>query len=155
MKIRVFRKYKDIPLPERKTPRSAGLDVYAAETVELWPGKVTLVPTGLIIEAPAGYYYKLFIRSGMAVKNGVSLANDVGIIDEDYCGPEDEVKVALIRHYNPNDPDHDKPLVIERGTRIAQLIFEKNDIPQVEWDEQDAPDFAGKTRGGFGSTGSR
>jgi len=79
---------------------------------------------------------------------------DVGIIDEDYCGPEDEVKVALIKHYNPAEPA-DQSFVIEKGTRIAQLIFEKNEFPEIEWVEQDNPDFAGETRGGFGSTGSR
>lgn len=155
MKIRIFRKNKNIPLPERKTPRSVGLDVYAAETVELLPGQVTLVPTGLIIESPPGYYFKIFIRSGFAVKNDVSLANDVGIIDEDYCGPQDEVKIALIRHYHPQDAGSGEPLVIEQGTRIAQIIFEKNALPQVEWDEQPRADFAGKTRGGFGSTGNQ
>ena len=153
MKIRIYRKDKSVPLPERKTSRSVGLDVYASETVELYPGEVKLVPTGLIIQSPPGYFFKIFIRSGFAVKNGVSLANDVGIIDEDYCGPEDEVKIALVRHYNPRDPRRDEPLVIPRGTRIAQLIFEKNEFPEIEWEEQERPDFAGRTRGGFGSTG--
>ncbi len=154
MKIRIYRKDKSVPLPERKTVRSAGLDVYAAQTVELFPGRVTLVPTGLIIESPAGYYFKIFMRSGLAIKKGISLANDVGIIDEDYCGLADEVKIGLVRHYNPADPGREKPLVIEKGTRIAQLIFEKNALPEIEWEEQEAPDFAGKSRGGFGSTGS-
>lgn len=153
MKIRIYRRYKDLPLPERKTPRSVGLDVCAAQQVELWPGEVTLVPTGLIIQAPPGYFFKIHIRSGFSVKNGVCLANDVGIIDEDYCGPDDEVKVALVRLYNPRDPERDKPLIIERGTRIAQIIFEKNDVPEVEWEEMESPDFAGSSRGGFGSTG--
>ncbi len=153
MKIRIYRKDKSIPLPERKTPHSVGLDVYAAETVLLRAGEVTLVPTGLIIASPPGYYFKIFIRSGFAVKYGVSLANDVGIVDEDYCGPDDEVKIALVRHYNPNDPGIHEPLVIRKGTRIAQLIFEKNALPRIEWEEQERPDFAGKTRGGFGSTG--
>lgn len=155
MKIRIYRKDKTVPLPERKTFHSAGLDVYASQTVELWPGKVTLVPTGLIIESPAGYYFKIFIRSGLAIKKGVSLANDVGIVDEDYCGPDDEVKIGLIRHFNPSDPNGDKPLVIEKGTRVAQLIFEKNALTDVEWEEENNPSFAGGSRGGFGSTGNR
>jgi dUTP pyrophosphatase len=153
MKIRIFRQDKLVPLPQRQTPRSVGLDVYAAETVELWPGKPVLVPTGLIIESPPGYFFKIFIRSGLAVKNGVSLINDVGIIDEDYCGPADEVKIGLIRHYNPDDPQLKEPLIISKGSRIAQLIFEKNAMPDIEWLEQETVDFAGKSRGGFGSTG--
>lgn len=89
------------------------------------------------------------------MKYGVSLVNDVGIVDEDYCGPEDEVKIGMIRHYNPADPLRDKPLVIEKGQRIAQIIFEKNQLPEVEWEEQESPDFAGRSRGGFGSTGEK
>ncbi|MEJ2536740.1 MAG: dUTP diphosphatase [Calditrichia bacterium] len=153
MKIRIYRKDKSVPLPERKTERSVGLDVYASQRVELWPGKVTLIPTGLIIESPPGYFFKIFIRSGFAIKNGVSLANDVGVVDEDYCGPEDEVKIAVIRHFNPADPSQNKPLVIEKGMRIAQLIFEKNEMPEIVWQEQEKPEFAGDSRGGFGSTG--
>lgn len=153
MKIRIYRKHKDLPLPEQKTPGSAGLDVYAAEDIALWPGEVSVVSTGLIIESPAGYFFKIHIRSGLAIKNGICLANDVGIIDEDYCGPRDELKIALVRQYNPRDPLKDQPFPIARGTRIAQLIFEKRSIPQVEWEEMDKPDFAGDSRGGFGSTG--
>lgn len=155
MKIRIYRKYKDVPLPERKTSHSVGLDVHAAQRTELFPGQVALVPSGLIIESPPGYFFKIHIRSGFSVKNGICLANDVGIIDEDYCGPEDEVKIALVRLYNPNDPGKDQPFVIEKGTRIAQIIFEKNALPDIEWEDMDSADFAGKTRGGFGSTGSR
>lgn len=155
MKIRVYRKCKDVPLPARKTPRSAGLDVYAAKKVELLPGKVELVPTGLVIESPPGYFFKIHIRSGFAVKHGICLANDVGIIDEDYCGPDDEVKIAVVRLYNPNDPGKEQPFIIEKGTRIAQIIFEKNALPEIDWQEMDSPHFAGTTRGGFGSTGSK
>lgn len=155
MKIRIYRKDKSVPLPERKTIKSVGLDVYSAETVSLLSGKVTMVPTGLIIESPPGYYFKIFMRSGLAIKKGISLANDVGIIDEDYCGPDDEVKIGLIRHYNPNDPKRDNPIILEKGTRIAQLIFEKNQFTEIQWEEQDRPDYAGSTRGGFGSTGSQ
>ncbi len=77
----------------------------------------------------------------------------MGIIDEDYCGPADEVKIGLIRHYNPADPLLQQPLVISKGSRIAQIIFEKNLLPDIEWEEQESIDFAGKSRGGFGSTG--
>jgi dUTP pyrophosphatase len=155
MIIRIYRRDKSIPLPERKTDRSIGLDVYAAETVSLSMGQPVLIPTGLIISAPPGYYFKIFIRSGLAIKEGISLVNDVGIIDEDYCGPEDEVKIGLIRHYNPSQPNGHTPFIIEKGTRIAQIIFEKNEFPHIEWDEKDDPNFAGQTRGGFGSTGSK
>jgi dUTP pyrophosphatase len=153
MKIRIYRREKEIPLPMRKTGKSVGLDVRASGSIEIWPGQIVLVPTGLIIESPEGYYFKIFIRSGFAIRNGISLVNDVGVVDEDYCGPEDEVKIALVRHYNPKDPHFEKPVVIEKGTRIAQIIFEKNHLENIEWEEQSDQNFAGKSRGGFGSTG--
>ena len=155
MKIRIHRKDKTVPLPVRKTPSSIGLDVYAAENAELYPGKIAVISTGLIIKAPSGYFYKIHIRSGLSIKNGICLANDVGIIDEDYCGPNDEVKVALVRLYNPADPKKGTPFIIEKGDRIAQIIFEKNALPEIEWDEMPTADFAGKDRGGFGSTGMK
>jgi dUTP pyrophosphatase len=154
MRIRIYRKNKNIPLPERKTPYSVGLDVYTSETVEFYPGQVTLVPTGLIIESPPEFFFKIHIRSGFSFKNSIGLVNDVGIIDEDYCGPEDELKIAMIRHFNPNDPKGE-PIIVEQGTRIAQIIFEKNELRNIEWEEQNNSDFARKTRGGFGSTGSK
>ncbi len=153
MKVRVFRKHKDVPLPVKKTVKSAGLDIYSPVDVELKPGIPVVVPTGLIVEAPAGYFYKLFIRSGLSIKNGVSLLNDVGIIDGDYCGPDDEIKVGLIRHLSPDEETNRKKVVIKKGERFAQMIFEKIEFPEIEWDEQETPDFAGQTRGGFGSTG--
>ncbi len=155
MKVRIYRKYRDIPLPERKTPLSAGLDVYTSEAVKLQTGVPALIPTGLIVEAPVGYFIRMHIRSGIALKYGLSLVNDVGIIDGDYCGPEDELKIAVIRHYNPADPRSAEPLEIPRGTRIGQIIFERLALAEVEWDEQDRPDFARTSRGGFGSTGER
>ena len=155
MNIRIYRQHKDIPLPERKTSGSAGLDVYAAEAAELHPGKVALISTGLIIQCPPGYFYKVHIRSGIAVKNGICLANDVGIIDEDYCGPADEVKIAMVKLYDPSASDPLRPFQINRGMRIAQIIFEKNALPEITWEEMDRADFAGQSRGGFGSTGSK
>ncbi|RMG61989.1 MAG: dUTP diphosphatase [Calditrichaeota bacterium] len=155
MKVRIYRKNKDIPLPVRKTPLAAGLDVYSSESVRLQAGVPALIPTGLIVEAPPGYFIRMHIRSGIALKYGLSLVNDVGIIDGDYCGPDDELKIAVVRHYNPADPAAGQPLEIPRGTRIGQIIFERLDLPEVEWDEQDRPDFARPSRGGFGSTGER
>jgi dUTP pyrophosphatase len=147
--VRVYRLDKGVPLPEQKTPGSAGWDVYASETVLLEPGKVTLIPTGLIIEAPEGYHFRVYIRSGFSVKNNVSLVNSVGIIDGDYCGPEDFLKIAMVANFYPGA----EPVVINRGDRIAQLIFEKNAVNEIEWREEQNPAFHGESRGGFGSTG--
>ncbi|MCB0279735.1 MAG: dUTP diphosphatase [Calditrichaeota bacterium] len=154
MKIKIFRRDESIPLPERKSEQAAGFDIHAAETVELQSGQVCLVDTGLIIQAPESHHIKLFIRSGFAVKNNVSLVNDTGIIDADYCGETDFIKIALIRHRSGIGHLDNRKITIEKGERIAQLIFEKNSIETVEWDIQSAADFNGTSRGGFGSTGT-
>ena len=111
-----------------------------------------LIETGLIIQAPEGSHIKLFIRSSMAVKHQITLINNVGIIDEDYSGEKDFLKIPVIRLSNGNNRED---FVIEKGERIAQIMFEKTDYPRILWDEQANPDFVGKSRGGFGSTGKK
>lgn len=138
---------KDLPLPAQANPGDAGWDVVAAETVIFTPGETRLVPLGIIAEAPLGYHFKLFIRSSLA-KARWSLANAVGIIDSTFCGPEDEIK-ALMRA--PSAFSDVKTHTIARGQRVCQLILEKNN--QITWDVQLDRDFAGKSRGGFGSSG--
>lgn len=150
-KVKFFRMFKDVPAPTKGTPKSIGWDVYAAEDVILSPGKPQLVRTGLIIQSPEDSYYTLHIRSGIAFKNGISLVNDIGIVDEDYCGPEDEVKFAMIKHYNGSHDD--EGYCIKKGDRIGQIIFHNNYFVDLELEEQEKQDFAGSTRGGFGSTG--
>lgn len=150
-KIRIFRRAKDVLLPKRMTANSAGLDVYAESDTNIPVNKVVLIETGLIIEPPKGTHIKLFIRSSLAVKKNVTLINNVGIIDEDYCGESDFLKVAVFRHGQQGEAD----MVISKGERIAQLIFERSDFPEIEWDEQENRAFAGTSRGGFGSTGKR
>jgi len=154
MKIKLYRRDESIPLPENKSTYAAGFDIHAAEDVELIAGQVSLIDTGLIIQAPKSYHIKLFIRSGFAVRNNVSLVNDTGIIDEDYCGENDFIKIAVIRHYSGLGHLDNKKILIEKGERIGQILFEKTEIDHVEWDVQKKADFAGQSRGGFGSTGT-
>ncbi len=154
MKIKIYRRNKSVPLPVHKSSMAAGLDVYVEEDTEVRLGQVTFVETGLIIQPPEGYHIKLFIRSGFSVKNNVSLVNSTGIIDEDYCGENDYLNVALIRHISGIGEIDSKPLLLKKGDRIGQIIFEKTAFTKIEWDEQDQADFAGESRGGFGSTGT-
>lgn len=148
---RIYRRSSDVPLPKRMTPHSAGIDLYAESDTLLPVNTVVLIETGLIIEPPEDCHIKLFIRSSLAVKKNVTLINNVGIIDEDYCGENDFLKVAVFRHGKEGDDD----LLIKKGDRIAQLIFEKTDFPAIDWDEQENRAFAGTSRGGFGSTGKQ
>ncbi len=131
----------DLPLPARATALAAGYDVRAAAPVELAPGQIVLVPTGLVMELPEGIECQVRPRSGLALKHGLTLPNSPGTIDPDYRG---EIKVIL---QNLGA----EPLRLERGERIAQLVFARFEAPRVE----EAANLAssGRGEGGFGSTG--
>ena len=128
-------------LPTRAHSTDAGLDLYAAETVQVAPRVVTLVPTGIAVAIPAGHVGILAARSSLAVKNSLALANGVGIIDADYRG---EIKVPVISL----DGCHN---LIQAGQKIAQLIILPIAAPAVEVVSA-LPDSE-RGNGGFGSTG--
>ena len=138
---------KDLPLPKYETSDSAGMDLYAAladgETVTLGPLERTLVPTGLAMALPSGYEAQVRPRSGLAAKNGITVANAPGTIDADYRG---EVKVILVNLSN-------EPFTIERGMRVAQMIIAP--VTQGSWVEVESLDETARGAGGFGSTGTR
>jgi len=144
MDVRIYRICKDNPLPNQANKGDAGYDVYASEDVIFESYETKLVPLGIIAEAPFGYHFKLCLRSSMALKKGFRIANSVGIIDFSFCGEKDEMKIMLenIRDYGNS---------ISKGDRVGQLILEKNNT--IHWIEQDNRNFAGKSRGGFGSSG--
>jgi len=101
--------------PTHKTKMSAGADVSANETVTIYPGKTALVGTGCKLEEKhnlSGFVFMLFIRSSLAFKRGLALANGVGVIDADY---KDEIKVMLTNHSLT-------PVTINKGERIAQIV---------------------------------
>lgn len=134
---------KELPLPSYATPGSAGLDLRSAsaEPVVISPGERALVPTGLMLEIPEGYEGQVRPRSGLALKNGISLVNSPGTIDSDYRG---EVKVIMI---NLGD-DH---FMVNYGDRIAQLVIAP--VVQAQIEEVDRVEDSDRGMGGFGSTG--
>lgn len=134
---------KELPLPSYATPGSAGLDLRSAsaEPVVISPGERALVPTGLMLEIPEGYEGQVRPRSGLALKNGISLINSPGTIDSDYRG---EVKVIMI---NLGD-DH---FMVNYGDRIAQLVIAP--VVQAQIEEVDRVEDSDRGMGGFGSTG--
>lgn len=153
MKARIHRLCKDNPLPTQGNAGDAGYDVYAAANVEFAYDEIKLVPLGIIAEAPEGFHFKLCIRSSAAFKRGFTLANSVGVVDHAFCGEKDQIQ-AIIKA--PSISTHKilggGNMVISKGERVVQLILEKNN--DIEWDEQDVPNFVAESRGGFGSTGS-
>jgi len=118
-------------------------DLAAAEEVIVEPGRVALVPTGLVIEVPPGLALGIFARSSTPLKRGLMIANGVGLVDSDYCGPADEVKIAVMNFTAAS-------VTVRAGDRIAQALLLP--APRVEWDE--VAQLASESRGGFGATGA-
>ncbi len=141
-RVRIRRLTHSGAIPRYETPGAAAFDLSAAQDMTVQPGEVTLVPTGLVIEVPRDMFLGVFARSSTPLKRGLMVANGVGVVDPDYCGPEDEVKIEV---YNFTA----RPVHIKAGDRIAQGIL----IPavRVEWDE--AGELKQESRGGFGATG--
>jgi dUTP pyrophosphatase len=132
-----------VTLPQRKTALSAGYDLAAAADVAIQPGRVSLVPTGLKAYMGEGEVLLLSIRSSLAVKRGLMLANGVGVIDADYAdNPENEGHI-MVAIANPGA----EPVTIARGERIAQGIF-------VRYLATTDDTVGGARTGGFGSTGA-
>jgi dUTP pyrophosphatase len=134
----------DIPLPEYATEYSAGVDLRAAvnETLVVAPGQRTLVPTGLHISLPPGFEAQIRPRSGLAIKNGISLVNTPGTIDADYRG---EIRIILINHGQED-------FAINRGDRIAQMVIARH--ARATFELADSLDETKRGAGGFGHTGS-
>jgi dUTP pyrophosphatase len=132
---------KDLPLPSYATPGAAGLDVVAAEDVDLAPGQRHAVATGFKVAIPPGYEIQVRPRSGLAFKHGISVPNAPGTIDSDYRG---ELKVLLINHGHES-------FAIRRGERIAQLVPAA--VTLASFDEVDELCETERGAGGFGSTG--
>lgn len=134
---------KDLPLPKFMTNGAAGMDLYANvnEEVVIAPGTIKLIGTGIAIAIPNGYEGQIRPRSGLAIKNGISLVNTPGTIDSDYRG---EINIIMINF-------GEKPFIINRGDRIAQMIINKIEIPSII--EVNELDNTNRGAGGFGSTG--
>jgi dUTP pyrophosphatase len=143
MDVPITRLDDALPLPVYQTAGAAGFDLAASVDMTIQPGAVTLVPTGLVIEAPPGHFIGVFARSSTPLKRGLMVANGVGIVDADYSGPEDEIKIEVLNFTAA-------PVTVKRGDRLAQGVI----LPFVRavWREA-VPPSGRKTRGGFGATG--
>lgn len=141
--IKIKRFDKSLPLPQYETKGAAGFDFRARETITIAPRTVGYVPLNLAIATPKDHVLLVAAR-GSTHKHGLLPIHGVGIGDSDFRGDGDEYKMPL---YNFTD----KPVVVEKGTRIAQGIFVK--FTQATWKE--VSKMTAKTRGGFGSTGHK
>ena len=130
-----------LPLPSYATHGAAGMDVVAAENLDLAPGQRHAVATGFRVAIPEGYEIQVRPRSGLAFKHGISVPNTPGTIDSDYRG---ELKVLMINHGS-------EPFAIRRGERIAQLVPAV--VTLAAFEEVEELDDTARGHGGFGSTG--
>ena len=142
MRLKIKRLDEAISLPEAATARSAAFDLASAVDIEIPPRSIRLVGTGLVIAVPDGYFLGIFARSSTPLKRGLMVANGVGVIDPDYSGPADEVKIQVL---NITGTD----VHVRRGDRLAQGIILP--APRVRW--QEVQEIRDVTRGGFGATG--
>ena len=141
MQIKIKRFDKSLPLPEYKTKSAAAFDLYSRLNITISPNKVILIPLNIAVQLPKGYHSILLARSSMH-KLGIIPANGIGLIDQDYCGDDDELCFPVINFTN-------QEIKIEKGTRLAQLLIEKTEV--IELLEVDH--LNNLNRGGFGTTG--
>ena len=143
IKIKRLRGNQNGPLPTYMTEHAAGLDIHAFldEDMLIAPGQRRLIPTGLTVAIPDGFEIQVRPRSGLAMRNGVTLVNTPGTIDADYRG---EIGILMINH-------GEKPISIRNGQRIAQLVVSR--IYKAELEEVDELPTSRRQEGGFGHTG--
>ena len=141
MNVKIKRLDKNLPLPRYETAGSVGFDFVCRESVAIKPHSLELIPANVIVETPPGYMLMVTLRSSTPRKLGLLIPHGVGVIDQDYCGEDDEIKIQV---YNFSS----NPVTVERGDKIAQGIFVRVDAAQ--WSEVDRIET--ETRGGFGST---
>ena len=141
MKINIKRIDKTLSLPKYETEGSVGFDLICRESAEIPPHSIVLIPANVIVETPRGYMLMVCLRSSTPRKLGLMMPQGVGIVDNDYCGEEDELKIQV---YNFTDT----VVNVERGSRIAQAIFVRVDT--AAWNEVEQ--MHSPSRGGFGST---
>jgi dUTP pyrophosphatase len=133
-----------LALPAYASAGAAAMDLLAAvaEPITLPPGGRAAVPTGLMVALPAGHELQIRPRSGLALNQGLLVANAPGTVDEDYRG---EIKVILM------NAGHE-PFMVTRGMRIAQVVLAP--VTRIAWREVSALDDTTRGTGGFGSTGT-
>ena len=140
----IFPHGQGLPLPRFQSEDAAGLDLVAAlrdgEDVVLSPGERALIPTGLAIELPSGYEAQIRPRSGLALKDGITVLNSPGTVDADYRG---EIGVILINFGQ-------KSFAVKRGARVAQLVVSR--VERIVLKESDRLTSSVRGSKGFGST---
>ncbi|MBT4857132.1 dUTP diphosphatase [Candidatus Uhrbacteria bacterium] len=143
MNIRFRRVHKDATIPAYKTPGAVAFDLAIVEDVSIEPRSFIMARTGLVIEVPEGHALILASRSSNPGKKGIDLANSIGVIDQDYSGPKDEIHLLL-------ENITDETVTLSAGDRVSQGMI----IPVIRPTFEEADELALESRGGFGTTGA-
>jgi dUTP pyrophosphatase len=141
IKVKILRLVDSAKLPEYEHEDDSGLDLFALENLELCSGGVALVRTGISIELPVGTEAQIRPRSGLALKNFISVLNTPGTIDAGYRG---EIGVILVNHGQQS-------FTVTKGMKIAQMVIAP--VIRAEFEEVDSLSQTVRGEGGFGSTG--
>jgi dUTP pyrophosphatase len=141
IKVQITKIKDDAIIPKYAHKGDAGVDLCSVEAYKIKPGERALISTGIKIAVPVGYEAQVRPRSGLALKNGISVCNTPGTIDSGYRG---EVGVILINHGN-------EEFKIDKGMRIAQMIFNK--VEEAHFEEVNELSETPRGEGGFGHTG--
>jgi dUTP pyrophosphatase len=142
MQVKIYKKDPNVKTPRFETKGSVGFDLASNMDIEILAHEIALIPTGLVIEVPENFALILASRSSTPRKKGLTMPHGIGVIDQDYSGENDEIKIQVKNFL-------EKPVLIKKGDKIAQGIFLKTEIAEFQ-EVQKAPKPA--TRGGFGST---
>ena len=142
LRVKIKRIDKSLPLPKYETKGSVGFDILARTSAKIKPKTVELISGNIVVKVPKGYGLFLFSRSSTPIKKGLLTPHGVGVLDQDYSGEEDEVKIQV---YNFTG----KLVKVDKGERIAQGVILPVSI--VNWFEVNK--MSSKSRGGIGSTG--
>ena len=128
MKVKIKRIDKELPLPIYETDGSVGFDILAREETVVKSKSTAIIPANIIVEVPKSYMLIVASRSSTPLKKGLMPPHGFGIIDHDYCGPDDEIGVIV---YNFKEED----MTVNRGEKVAQGVFVH--IDKFEWEEVD------------------
>src|SRR3989338_1631014 len=116
MKINIKRLDSSLPLPQYQTKGSVGFDLVARVSLSIKPFAPTIIPLNVVVKVPKGCVMLLFARSSLPLKKGLIVANSVGVIDQDYCGENDEIGLQVINFTKKN-------VIVDKGERIAQGLI--------------------------------
>lgn len=143
MQINITKIHPGAQIPKYETSGSVGFDLAAIEHTSIAPGELKLIRTGLVVKTPRGYMLNLIPRSSTFKKFGLIMPHSLGVIDQDYCGPEDELLIQVLNLATLTSN-------VYTGDKIAQGVFTK--ISKAKWEISQEVDASISSRNGFGST---